>query len=285
MIKQEYESGAANRCTKTLKGGKFPKTEAALRQWILEAKSANINLSSELIKIQAGELSKKLGEDDFLASNGWYDRFKKRNELVCKKPCGEGNSVNMDTVENFRSTTAVTLVQRYKPEDIFNCDECALVWQAQSSTTFTFKGDNTNGGKVPKQRITVLLCCNMAGTEKKRPFLIGKSANPRAFRGRKDKLKAEWRSNTNAWMTSDFFTEWLVKWNRNLSIKGRKMAMVLDNGTCHPKLELSNIELVFLPANTTSHTQPLDQGIIANTKCKYRHMYALGHLIPALNAG
>ena len=71
-------------------------------------------------------------------------------------------------------------------------------------------------------------------------------------------------------MTSEIFTQWLVKWNRKLSIKGRKIALVLDNATCHPKeLDLSNIELVFLPANTTSHTQPLDQGVIASLKAKY----------------
>lgn len=34
-----------------------------------------------------------------------------------------------------------------------------------------------------------------------------------------------------------------------------------DNASSHPNLKLSNIELVFLPPNTTSETQPLDQGI------------------------
>ena len=51
----------------------------------------------------------------------------------------------------------------------------------------------------------------------------------------------QWKANKNAWMTSEFFTEWLVKWNRKLSIKKRKIALVLDNATCHPKLEFSNI--------------------------------------------
>ena len=81
-------------------------------------------------------------------------------------------------------------------------------------------------------------------------------------------------------MTSIFFEEWLNEWNAELSKVGRKIALVLDNAPCHPKLTLSNIELVFLPPNTTSHLQPLDQGIIANFKVKYRTMYTTKHLCP-----
>ena len=47
--------------------------------------------------------------------------------------------------------------------------------------------------------------------------------------------------------------------------------LLLDNCPGHPKdVELSNIELVFLPENTTSLIQPLDQGIITNLKGHYR---------------
>ena len=48
--------------------------------------------------------------------------------------------------------------------------------------------------------------------------------------------------------------------------------MLLDNCTAH-KIEnngLQFIELVFLPPNTTSYIQPLDQGIIKNFKHYYR---------------
>ncbi|XP_033745614.1 tigger transposable element-derived protein 6-like [Pecten maximus] len=47
--------------------------------------------------------------------------------------------------------------------------------------------------------------------------------------------------------------------------------MLLDNCTAHPHVEgLSSIKLVFLPPNTTSKLQPMDQGIINNLKQKYR---------------
>ena len=58
------------------------------------------------------------------------------------------------------------------------------------------------------------------------------------------------------------FLGYLREWNAELVKEGCNIALVLDNATCHPKsVDLSNIELIFLPANTTSHVQPLDQGI------------------------
>ena len=86
-------------------------------------------------------------------------------------------------------------------------------------------------------------------------------------------------------MTSEIFQNWLEKWNNKLANKGRKIALVLDNATCHPKITLSNIELVFLPPNTTSHIQPMDQGIIANFKRHYRHYYIMAFMCPAIEAG
>ena len=40
----------------------------------------------------------------------------------------------------------------------------------------------------------------------------------------------------------------------------RKIALIVDNCPAHPDVnDLRAIELVFLPPNTTSHTQPMDQ--------------------------
>ncbi|CAL4178221.1 unnamed protein product [Meganyctiphanes norvegica] len=116
----------------------------------------------------------------------------------------------------------------------------------------------------------------MTGTEKKQLFVIGKYKNPRAFKNRRHMLRCTYQWNDKSWMRSDLFTQWLIKWNCKLSMQGRRIALVLENAPCHPNIALSNIELVFLLPNTTSHSQPLDQGILANFKSHYRHMYTLG---------
>ena len=61
--------------------------------------------------------------------------------------------------------------------------------------------------------------------------------------------------------------------NRRLQLKQRKIILFIDDAPCHPASvqdELSNINIVFLPKNTTLKTQPLDSGIIASWKCSYK---------------
>ena len=52
-------------------------------------------------------------------------------------------------------------------------------------------------------------------------------------------------------------------------MQNRHALLFLDNCPSHPIVELSHTKLVFLPKNTTSKTQPLDQGIIKTLKTLY----------------
>ena len=284
-IKSRCNTGTVGPNAKVMKAGHFVKTEQAILEYILQARAANIELTGTIIKIKAEDFAKKLGENGFCGSNGWLHRFKKRHDIKLKSIKGEAGSVDPTTVAEFRTGAAVELLEHYKPEDIFNTDETALFWLVTAGKTLTFKHDPCRGIKHSKSRVTILPCANMTGTEKRRLLVIGKYENPHALRGRKHKLPCTYKWNQKAWMTSTVFTEWLQYWNRQLSQQGRHIALVLDNAPCHPKISLSNIKLEFLPPNTTSHTQPLDQGIIANMKSHYRHLYTLGYLCPAMEAG
>ncbi|XP_053388741.1 tigger transposable element-derived protein 6-like [Mercenaria mercenaria] len=72
-------------------------------------------------------------------------------------------------------------------------------------------------------------------------------------------------------MTSALFTEWVKDLNSKMKRADRNVLLLLDNAPSHPvDLNLSNVKLLFLPANTTAKLQPLDQGIIQNMKQFYR---------------
>lgn len=84
-------------------------------------------------------------------------------------------------------------------------------------------------------------------------------------------LPVEYYSNKKAWMTSEIFTEWVKKLEKKMLREKRKIALIVDNCPAHPKIAgLKAVELVFLPPNTTSKTQPMNQGIIQNLKVNYR---------------
>jgi hypothetical protein len=51
-----------------------------------------------------------------------------------------------------------------------------------------------------------------------------------------------------------------------------------------PDITLTNIELVYLPPNTTAHLQPMDAGIIHSFKAKYKHEFC-SHLIRQFDSG
>lgn len=84
-------------------------------------------------------------------------------------------------------------------------------------------------------------------------------------------LPVSYYNNKKAWMTSNIWREFVHKLDREMARKKRKIVLVIDNCPAHPNIEdLSNLRLVFLPPNTTSHGQPLDAGIIKNLKQYYR---------------
>ena len=109
----------------------------------------------------------------------------------------------------------------------------------------------------------------MTGSEKS-AFVIGKGI-PRCFKKRSTALP--YFPNKNAWMTNEIWTTILSDFDQKMKEMNRKVALFVDNAPCHSldkNKTLSHIKVYFLPPNTTSIIQPLDQGIIRSFKADYR---------------
>lgn len=131
------------------------------------------------------------------------------------------------------------------------------------------KSEKCIGGKHSKVRLTGLAAANAEG-EKLPMFVIGKSVKPRCFKGVIN-LPCRYRAQKKSWMDSGLFEEWVREQDRKFEREGRKVALIVDNCPAHPNISnLKVINLVFLPPNTTSKTQPMDQGVIRATKAYYR---------------
>lgn len=160
----------------------------------------------------------------------------------------------------------------YKDEDIFNTDETGLFFRMMPDKTMKFKGEKCVGGKLSKERLTVLVAANMTGSEKVKLVVIGKAKQPRCFKNVKS-LPVEYENNRKAWMTSALFEKIITRWDNKLIRQKKKILLLLDNCPAHPDIHnLKAIKLVFLPPNTTSVLQPMDQGVIKSLKTHFRKL-------------
>uniref|UniRef100_H3AKG2 HTH CENPB-type domain-containing protein n=1 Tax=Latimeria chalumnae TaxID=7897 RepID=H3AKG2_LATCH len=249
---------------KRMRSGKAPMVKAALIKWIRNARERNAPLSGPLVMQKAEELAVALGITNFKASTGWFERFKKREGIVFKKMHGEAEDADIRSREEWLENEWIEMRRDFAEEDIWNADETL------PDGTLTFKSDNKKGGKKSKERITALFICSMTG-KKKDLFIIGKSQNPRCFKNVRH-LPVRYAANVSAWMTGYLFEDW----DRKLGRESRKILLLVDNCTAHvtKDVALRNIQLEFLPKNTTSILQPCDQGIIRIAKAYFRKQMA-----------
>ena len=168
-------------------------------------------------------------------------------------------------------TTLPTILSRYPIENVFNADEFGLFYQCLPNKTFHFKKEKCSGGKHSKVRLTGMAAGNAKG-ERLPMFAAGKSKNPRCFKGVKS-IPCRYCAQAKSWMSSELFEEWIKELDRSFGVQKRKIALIVDNCPAHPTVTgLEWIELIFLPPNTTSVTQPMDQGVIRALKAKYRSL-------------
>ena len=164
-------------------------------------------------------------------------------------------------------TTLPTILSNYKLEDIFNADQFGLFYQCLPDKTCHLKRKKCSWGK--KSKITVMAAASATG-EKLPMFVIWKSKNPHCFKNVKH-LPCEYKSQKKSWMNSEIFEEWVRKLDRQFRADDGKIALIIDNCPAHPSISnLTNAQVVFLPPNTTSILQPMDQGVIRRLKAYYQ---------------
>lgn len=261
----------------------YPDLEIALFEWQQRQQKKKNIVTGDLLKGQALRLWQRLPQYQNVTepkwSNGWLDRFKKRYSIKQYHNHGEAGSADVDNpamIEQMNDVRA--LCATYANKDIFNMDETGLFWKLIPSRTLATEAQS--GAKKKKDRVTIALTVNADGTEKLDPWVIGRSQNPRCFKNiNVQLLRVQYEFNQSKWMTGVIMEKYL-RWF-DAQMHGRKVLLLLDNFSGHDVgvqlvggLEgLTNTRVAWLPPNTTSHWQPLDQGIIANFKLHYRKQW------------
>jgi len=169
-----------------------------------------------------------------------------------------------------------TLAGEYKEEDVYNMDESGLFWRMTPSRGLATQLQP--GLKKDKTRVSLVFCCNATGTDRLRVWIIGKSQTPRALKNiNVSTMGGEWRWNKKAWMNTTLMSEWLQAFYSYIGTT-REVLLTMDNFSAHiAALESNppplNIQISWLPKNSISRFQPLDQGIIQSFKSHYRRQW------------
>ena len=106
----------------------------AVYAWFTRVRTQNIPVSGPLLQAQAVIFAKQLGFDEFKGSNGWLENFRKRFNIRFQSVSGEGASVDIDVVDNWKEKVH-TLIEGYDPENVFNMDETGLFFRALPKKT------------------------------------------------------------------------------------------------------------------------------------------------------
>ena len=276
------------------------KMENALFEWLQDCYHKKLSCSRPVIQNRARDIYKELLDKDnvqdrsnftFNASRGWLDKFQKRYAVDNRVISGEAASADQEAatayLEEFKR---IVTEGGYSADQVFNADETCLYWKLMPKRTYLAKEqEKLPGFKTAKERVSLLFCTNATGDFKPKPVCIYRSAHPRALKNVSlNTLPVIWRSNKTAWMTRAIFEEWFVEHfcpavrrycrEKNLAYRG---ILFLDNCAGHPTnlndLQ-DDIKVVFLPPNTTSVLQPLDQDVM----CVFKGIY-LHHTFAALH--
>ncbi|CAI6007360.1 unnamed protein product [Closterium sp. NIES-65] len=179
----------------------------------------------------------------FRCSIGWVRRALRRQGVRCRASVGEAGSADHAAVRDCQEKLPRLLMHlSARPRDTYNLDETAL-WLSVLPRR-TYSNGRIPGRKVLKERLTAAFLINADGSHAFRPLL-----------------------------------------NAAMYAEGRHIVILLDSASSHMLRSefawseivcgmrttcMSNVRLVFVPPNTTTFTQPLDQGTIATAKARYR---------------
>ncbi|BET02668.1 tigger transposable element derived [Nesidiocoris tenuis] len=232
-----------------------------LSNLVVTSRKNGVELSMDEIKIKCQALKDSLGITDVDVTDEWLTEWKKKSGKPAKRPYRSRKSpssficANEEIIDDWSGAVRAALIN-YHPDDIFNAVESGIYFKS-------LPGLNNS----QTDWMTVFFACNMSGIEKKQLLVIGKSTNQLSLGILT--LPVDFASNENAWMTAEIFTSFVTDWDRRAGQSRRRIALIVEESPVHPRVDLSWIELFFVPKNVYN-LPPLKRGVISMVKNLYR---------------
>lgn len=218
--------------------------ETGLLRCFRETVAANSPANDAFLLDAAGRIAARLGAKDFVPTVTWLMHWKYKNNIPLEHTAAavpRSDAFDVSATKKWLDDLLRYAAENYRAGDVYGLVETGLYHPTAVD----------DGRQLLVHRVSVVFMCNVTGTDKKQPLVID-------CNDRRD-------SRPNALMTS-YYTSSLLKWDREMG--SRKILLVLDNRSVHPKLCLRNIDVKYLPK---CFTHPLGQNIVRIAKTYERH--------------
>ncbi|CAB4382397.1 unnamed protein product [Rhizophagus irregularis] len=220
--------------------------------WVENVTAGGVILTDLLIKEKARTFSEafNIQEEDLSFSNGWLYKFKKRNNIRKYRILRELGSAPLASLPEERARLQEVL-GRYSLDCIYNIDEMGLFYR----------------------------------TDKLKPWVIGNLKRLRPLsKVNLERLPVYYRENQTSRGHGGRVDESRGRGGHSRSCGGRSRGRRGHSGNSYrdgsgghqpdiSQIQLTHVEVVFVPPNTTSHLQPLDAGIIASFKNYFKRKF------------
>ena len=172
-------------------------------------------MTTALIKLKAQKLAQLLNCGGNLKfSNGWYQSFAKRNGLKGYTIHGESGDAQMEGTEE-QVATIKAKIASYSLDDVYNMDETAYLYNLAPDKTIAQR--QIEGAKKDKTRLTLAVTCNATGSDRVELLILGHAERPSCFNKKSGREHGFfYLSNKKAWMTGDFFRQYLHRFNAHI---------------------------------------------------------------------
>ncbi|EGW32405.1 uncharacterized protein SPAPADRAFT_50964 [Spathaspora passalidarum NRRL Y-27907] len=275
-----------------------PLLRRILTEWITQAIWENIPVTTPIIQSTANAIWTRLPKEE-KDGNGvfnqkWCNHFIKKlniNLTGSEKDKAEnpgGYTLNKvwkldEKIELKQYLDLLIAKEHYTPQDIFVLDEFQLFYSLPLDQIFDVssidKGLKQSSSST-ENSLTIMLGCNIDGSEKLSPLIVGKYdkfdvsksthsglknisvdsiSQPALMNKITEAYRIFYKSNTNKWITSSMFQNYLLTLDHKIGsvTPNRKILMLLDDSSSHRiiNLKFEHIRLVYLK-NDTNHKNP-----------------------------
>ena len=155
---EAYASNETPNHAKRKRSSKYSDVNQAVWDWYTMCRNSNIPVSGSMLQEEATLIAEKLEISDFVASNGWLEKFKQKYSICNKTVAGEAGDVSKETMESWNER-AREITTGWNARDVWNMDETGCFWRGLPEKTLDAKGRRCTGGKKAKQRLTWAFFC------------------------------------------------------------------------------------------------------------------------------